>query len=268
MLWFIYLVIYALVVAGWWMIFSKAGEAGWKAIIPIWNILVLLRIVGARLVVDHPHADPDREHRDLGHRLARPREELRSRDGLRDRPFHPLADFRAILGFGSDTYKGPAASGGAQGAAVDPRRCGGPARSSARPHPPAQRRRRHSHCRNAGSLRAGAARARWPSRSSKPVRCGSPTLGRFDSGAAPLSRFWRVDADRGQLEAGQAERDLPLKSAQVRWRAVKTIARLIAIWRIPQAGQASTSRFLTEAPSINFDIEVIQPLLELRVVSS
>ena len=46
MLWFVYLVIYALVVAGWWMIFSKAGEAGWKAIIPIWNILVLLRIVG------------------------------------------------------------------------------------------------------------------------------------------------------------------------------------------------------------------------------
>ena len=25
-------------------------------------------------------------------------------------------------------------------------------------------------------------------KSSKPVRCGSPTLGRFDSGAAPLSR--------------------------------------------------------------------------------
>ena len=33
---------------------------------------------------------------------------------------------------------------------------------------------------------------------SKPVRCGSPTLGRFDSGAAPLSRFWRVHADRAR----------------------------------------------------------------------
>ena len=41
----------------------------------------------------------------------------------------------------------------------------------------------------AGSLSGGAAWARWPSRSSKPVRCGSPTLGRFDSGAAPLSQF-------------------------------------------------------------------------------
>ena len=39
------------------------------------------------------------------------------------------------------------------------------------------------------TLPGGAAWARWPSRSSKPVRCGSPTLGRFDSGAAPLSRF-------------------------------------------------------------------------------
>ena len=32
----------------------------------------------------------------------------------------------------------------------------------------------------------GAAWARWPSRSSKPVRSGSPRLGRFDSCAAPL----------------------------------------------------------------------------------
>lgn len=29
-----------------WRIFQKAGEAGWKAIIPIYNALVLLRIVG------------------------------------------------------------------------------------------------------------------------------------------------------------------------------------------------------------------------------
>jgi hypothetical protein len=34
----------------------------------------------------------------------------------------------------------------------------------------------------------------------KPVRCGNPTLGRFDSGAAPLSRFSRVHADSGSLE--------------------------------------------------------------------
>jgi hypothetical protein len=35
------------------------------------------------------------------------------------------------------------------------------------------------------TLSRGAARARWPSRSSKPVRSGSPRLGRFDSCAAP-----------------------------------------------------------------------------------
>ena len=50
--------------------------------------------------------------------------------------------------------------------------------------------------RREGSLSRGAAWARWPSRSSKPVRCGSPTLGRFDSGAAPLSRLRRPDGRR------------------------------------------------------------------------
>ena len=46
MYWFIYIAIYVLLIAGWWMIFTKAGEDGWKAIIPIWNVLVLLKIVG------------------------------------------------------------------------------------------------------------------------------------------------------------------------------------------------------------------------------
>ena len=42
----VYLVILVLVVAGLWRVFTKAGEAGWKAIIPIWDVLVLLRIAG------------------------------------------------------------------------------------------------------------------------------------------------------------------------------------------------------------------------------
>jgi Family of unknown function (DUF5684) len=42
----IYLAIIVLVIAGFWRVFTKAGEAGWKSIIPIWNIIVLLRIVG------------------------------------------------------------------------------------------------------------------------------------------------------------------------------------------------------------------------------
>jgi Family of unknown function (DUF5684) len=44
--WIIYLAIIVLIIAGWWMVFTKAGEDGWKAIIPIWNVIVLMRIVG------------------------------------------------------------------------------------------------------------------------------------------------------------------------------------------------------------------------------
>jgi hypothetical protein len=42
----IYVAIIVLVIAGFWQVFTKAGEAGWKSIIPIWNIIVLLRIIG------------------------------------------------------------------------------------------------------------------------------------------------------------------------------------------------------------------------------
>ena len=44
--WIIYIAIIVLVIAGFWKVFTKAGEAGWQSIIPIWNIIVLLRIVG------------------------------------------------------------------------------------------------------------------------------------------------------------------------------------------------------------------------------
>jgi hypothetical protein len=40
-------------------------------------------------------------------------------------------------------------------------------------------------------------RRRWSFNTSKPVRCGSPTVGRFDSGAAPSSRSRRADGPRG-----------------------------------------------------------------------
>ena len=45
-LWVIYVAVAVLAIVGLWMVFQKAGEAGWKALIPIWNLLVLLRIVG------------------------------------------------------------------------------------------------------------------------------------------------------------------------------------------------------------------------------
>jgi hypothetical protein len=34
------------VIIGWWKMFEKAGEPGWAAIIPIFNIIVLLKIAG------------------------------------------------------------------------------------------------------------------------------------------------------------------------------------------------------------------------------
>jgi hypothetical protein len=41
-----YLVILVLMIASMWKIFIKAGKPGWAAIIPIYNFIVLLEIVG------------------------------------------------------------------------------------------------------------------------------------------------------------------------------------------------------------------------------
>lgn len=40
------LVVYAITVAGMWKTFEKAGKPGWAAIIPIYNYIVMLEIVG------------------------------------------------------------------------------------------------------------------------------------------------------------------------------------------------------------------------------
>jgi hypothetical protein len=44
--WIIYVAFIVATIAAWWMVFTKAGEAGWKSIIPIYNIIVILKIVG------------------------------------------------------------------------------------------------------------------------------------------------------------------------------------------------------------------------------
>ena len=36
--------IYVLQVIGWWKIFTKAGEAGWKSLIPFYNLYILFKI--------------------------------------------------------------------------------------------------------------------------------------------------------------------------------------------------------------------------------
>lgn len=35
-----------LLIIGWWKIFKKAGEKGWKALIPIYNFYIAMKIVG------------------------------------------------------------------------------------------------------------------------------------------------------------------------------------------------------------------------------
>jgi len=42
----IYIAIAVLLIASWWTIFSKAGQPGWACIIPIYNIIVFLNVIG------------------------------------------------------------------------------------------------------------------------------------------------------------------------------------------------------------------------------
>ena len=44
--WICWLAIFVLIIASLWKVFTKAGKPGWACIIPIYNIVVLLEIVG------------------------------------------------------------------------------------------------------------------------------------------------------------------------------------------------------------------------------
>ena len=44
--WLLYLGFLVFVIIGMWKVFEKAGEPGWAAIVPIYNIFVLLKIAG------------------------------------------------------------------------------------------------------------------------------------------------------------------------------------------------------------------------------
>ncbi len=45
----IYLAIIVLMIVSMWKVFTKAGQPGWAAIVPIYNIVVILKIVGKPL---------------------------------------------------------------------------------------------------------------------------------------------------------------------------------------------------------------------------
>jgi len=108
-LWFVYIAAIVAFIAGLWMVFTKAGEDGWKSIIPIWNVLILLKIVGREwwwiilmlipivgfIVWIIVALDLAKSYgRGTGFGI-----------GLIIFPYI----WTIILGFGSDTYKGPAA---------------------------------------------------------------------------------------------------------------------------------------------------------------
>ncbi len=42
----LYIAIIILLIASWWTIFSKAGQPGWACLIPIYNIIVFLNVIG------------------------------------------------------------------------------------------------------------------------------------------------------------------------------------------------------------------------------
>ena len=42
----VWLVVVVLLVASMWKVFTKAGQPGWAAIVPIYNVIVLLQITG------------------------------------------------------------------------------------------------------------------------------------------------------------------------------------------------------------------------------
>ncbi|MHC5068307.1 MAG: DUF5684 domain-containing protein, partial [Planctomycetota bacterium] len=42
----IQLIMAAVIIASCWRIFTKAGQPGWAAIVPIYNVIVYLKVVG------------------------------------------------------------------------------------------------------------------------------------------------------------------------------------------------------------------------------
>lgn len=45
-LWLLYVAVLVLMIVGMWKLFEKAGEAGWKSIVPFYNTYTMFRIAG------------------------------------------------------------------------------------------------------------------------------------------------------------------------------------------------------------------------------
>ncbi len=118
---FFWLAVLVIAIIAMWKIFTKAGEAGWKSIIPIYNLYILLKIVGrpgwwillflvpfVNIVVSLVVSI------DLAKSFGK--SDLFGVIGLW--LFSLIGHL--MLGFGSATYVGPAASGGAKPAGQAP----------------------------------------------------------------------------------------------------------------------------------------------------
>lgn len=46
LVWLLSVAVLALILIGWWKLFEKAGEAGWKVLIPFYNTYTFFRIAG------------------------------------------------------------------------------------------------------------------------------------------------------------------------------------------------------------------------------
>ncbi|MBI5403167.1 MAG: signal peptidase I [Ignavibacteriae bacterium] len=104
----IYFAIIIVMIASMWKIFTKAGKPGWAAIIPIYNIIVLLEIVGRPMwwILIYLVCAPIAAiiiSLDLAKSFGK---EIGFGIGLIILPIV----FMPMLGFGSATYVGPSAA--------------------------------------------------------------------------------------------------------------------------------------------------------------
>ncbi|MBX3378739.1 MAG: hypothetical protein KF805_01480 [Phycisphaeraceae bacterium] len=106
----IYLAILIVIIAGGWKVFAKAGQPGWACLIPIFNMYILLKVVGRPwwwlILMIIPFVNfivSIIVSNDLSKSFGRG---LGTTLGLIFLPFI----FVPILGFGSAEYQGPAAA--------------------------------------------------------------------------------------------------------------------------------------------------------------
>jgi|SRR6266852_5328489 len=117
-LWFV--AIFAILVIPYWVVFTKAGQAGWKSLIPIYNSYILLKIVGRPgwwlLLFLVPIVNvviliivTNDLSKSFGHGA-----------GFTLGLLFLSIIFYYVLAFGSSTYRGPAAAVGAMGMGMTP----------------------------------------------------------------------------------------------------------------------------------------------------